>query len=336
MITIIQTMLSVMMSVLCFFTSPIFGNYAAKNEPLDKENVRLTFTAISDIHLTDSAIRGKMLEFGLRDMQEAKQPIDALVLVGDNTDHGYREQYELLEKTMAKYTPAREIYLAEGNHDTWTRDSGDDPYESARLLFTEYNEKITGHVSDKAYYTAEVNGYPFIFLASEADHTGAYISDEQLAFFETEMAKAAATGKPIFVFCHWPINQTHGLPDTWGFEKDYPPDEGGLGDQSDAVYNILKKYDNVFYITGHIHSGFTNDKNADLYKYNSVYSDGNLHYVNLPSYMYMTVRGRIANGTGYQFEVYDDELVIRARSFSAGVWYTLYDYTIPITAAQPD
>lgn len=330
MIAVLKTILSFMMSVLCLFSAPIFGNYAAKNKPLDEDNVRLTFTSISDIHLTDSALRAEMLKLGLYDMEKADRQIDALILVGDNTDHGYEEQYECLADTMAQYTPAREIYLAEGNHDTWTRDDENDPYASAKANFVKYNEIITGHQTENAYYAAEINGYPFIFLASESDHTGAYISDEQLAFFAEEMEKAAAAGKPIFVVCHWPVNQTHGLPDTWGFEKDYPPDEGGLGDQSDAVHEILAKYPNVFYITGHIHSGFTNDMDSGLYKYNSVYTEDNIHYVNLPSYMYMTIRGRVSNGTGYQFEVYDDRVEIRARSFSAGVWYTLYDYTIDL------
>ena len=38
----------------------------------------------------------------------------------------------------------------------------------------------------------------------------------------------------------------------------------------------------------------------------------------------------IANGTGFSFEVYDDEVVIRARSYSAGVWYTDYNTTIEL------
>ena len=40
--------------------------------------------------------------------------------------------------------------------------------------------------------------------------------------------------------------------------------------------------------------------------------------------------GTVANGTGFVFEVYDDEVILRGRSFSAGVWYTLYTYTIPL------
>lgn len=155
------------------------------------------------------------------------------------------------------------------------------------------------------------------------------MSDAQLAWLAAEMEKASLDGKPIFVICHWPINQSHGLPETWG-EEDMEPDDGGIGDQSDAVEAILKKYNNVFMISGHVHNGLVNEAQKDTYGYVSVESDGSFHSINLPSYMYMTIRGRIANGTGYNFEVYEDRVELRARSYSAGVWYTDYNHTIPL------
>jgi len=157
----------------------------------------------------------------------------------------------------------------------------------------------------------------------------AYISDEQLDWLAAEMEKASEDGLPIFVICHWPINQTHGLPETWG-EEDMEPDDGGIGDQSARAEEILKAYKNVFMISGHIHSGFSNESQNNINGYVSVESDGSFHSINLPSYMYMTFRGRIANGTGFTFEVYENEVVIRARSFSAGVWYTDYNWTIEL------
>ena len=143
------------------------------------------------------------------------------------------------------------------------------------------------------------------------------------------METASKDGLPIFVVSHWPINESHGLPETWG-DDEPEPDDGGFGDESAQIEAILKKYDNVFLISGHIHNGLTNESQEDVYGYVSVESDGSFHSVNLPSYMYLTIRGRIANGTGLNFEVYDDEVVIRARSYSAGVWYTDYNYTIEL------
>ena len=143
------------------------------------------------------------------------------------------------------------------------------------------------------------------------------------------MEKASKDGLPIFVVSHWPVNQSHGLPETWG-DDEPEPDDGGFGDQSDAVEAILKKYKNVFLISGHIHNGFANEDQINTYGYVSVESDGSFHSINLPSYMYMTIRGRISNGTGFNFEVYENKVDIRARSYSAGVWYTDYNFSIPL------
>lgn len=326
MIPIIKTFVSVLMTILNLFAMPVFGNFSAKSEPINADECRLNFSAISDIHMTDSELRSFMLSFGLYDMENSDEEIDLLVCAGDLTDHGLKEDWEMLEKTFANYTPAKEIILAQGNHDTWTEDEG---YNLARDYFIEYNNKITGRNIQKEYYSTKVNGYTFIVLASETDRTSMYMSNEQLEWLAAEMEKASEDGLPIFVVCHWPINQTHGLPVTWG-DDEMEPDDGGIGDQSDEVEAILKKYKNVFMINGHIHNGFSNERQADINGYVSIESDGSFHSVNLPTYMYMSPRGRVANGTGYQIEVYDDRVEIRPRSFSAGVWYTDYNTTIPL------
>ena len=41
------------------------------------------------------------------------------------------------------------------------------------------------------------------------------------------------------------------------------------------------------------------------------------------------------SGTGFVFEVYEDEVVIRGRSYSSNVWYTAYEYTIPLVESIP-
>ena len=321
----IRGLLSVILTVLNFFSWGIFGNFTADTTPL-REDCKLNFAVLSDIHMTEEAARADMLRFGLQDMQEFDSPLDLVVASGDLTDHGEPGEWANLEKAFADYTPAKNIILAQGNHDTWT---GDDDYALSRELFIDYNEKIAGRDIDEVYYSTKVNGYTFIVLGSEEDHTYAYMSDAQLDWLADEMEKASKDGLPIFVVSHWPINESHGLPETWG-DDEPEPDDGGIGDQSARVEEILKAYDNVFMITGHIHSGFTKEGQQDVYGYLSVESDGSFHSINLPQYMYMTLRGRIANGTGFVLEVYDDVVEIRARSYSAGVWYTDYNYSIEL------
>ena len=325
MIFSLKSFLSMLMVVINFFTLLFSGDFAGKFEPADPKACNLNFAAISDIHMTDSIFRAFMLELGLYEMEHADTRLDALVVTGDITDHGEYGDWENLKKTFAKYDPADNIIFGLGNHDTWT----DEGYEKSREYFIKYNKEITGHDFDKPYYSYQVNDYTFIVLASEGDRVSAYFSPEQIAWLDAEMAKAAQEDKPIFVVSHWPINQSHGLPETWGDEEPQL-DDGGMGDQSAEVEAILKKHKNVFLLSGHIHNGVVNDRQEDVYHYRSVESDGSFHSINLPTYMYATIRGRVSNGTGMQFEVYDDSVLIRTRSYSAGVWYTDYVYEIEL------
>ncbi len=325
MISFIRSIVAVIMSLLSFCFSGVFGDFTADTKPL-KDDCKLYFASISDIHMTEETARRDMLRFALEDFEKSTYPLDALVLAGDLTDHGEEPEWEMLKKAFEPYNPAKNIVMAQGNHDTWTED---DKYDLARTLFIKYNKEITGREIEKEYYSTKINGYTFIVMASESDRVAAYISDAQLEWLSSEMEKASADGLPIFVVSHWPINESHGLPETWGDEEP-EPDDGGFGDQSARVEEILKSYKNVFLISGHIHSGFNHQGYEDTYGYMSVESDGSFHSVNLPSYMYMTIRGRIANGTGFNFEVYEDEVIIRGRSYSAGVWYSDYNWTIDL------
>lgn len=319
----------VVLTFLNIFTWPVFGFYAGENnyEVKNDEEILLNFAAISDIHMTDEWARMQVLECGLWDMEHAQDNLDALVLAGDLTDGGQVHEYEKLRESFSPYTPAGEIIMAVGNHDTWT--DKDDEYGPAKENFLKYSKEITGRDLENAYFTTEIKGYTFIVMASEGTHTSATISEAQLKWLREEMDKAAGKGLPIFVISHWPVALSHGLPETWGDDEPELLD-GSFGDQNYEVEAILKDYENVFLISGHLHNGFVNESQKDVFGYASVESDGSFHSINLPSFMYVNFRGRLGNGCGYSIEVYEDEVLIRARSFTAGVWYTDYDVTIPV------
>lgn len=326
-----KAVVSVVLTFLNLFTFPIFGFYAGSDnyEVKNADEIKLNFAAISDIHMTDEFARVQVLRCGLYDMDRAHDELDALILTGDITDHGYEEQYNNVLKAFELYTPAKRILTAVGNHDTWTDE--DDAYEPAKENFIAFTKSLTGMELENCYYSTEINGYSFIFMSSESTYTDAYISDTQLEWLDSEMSKAAEKGLPIFVVSHWPLAKSHGLPNTWEWgEEDLPELKGSFGNQNDQVEAILKKYDDVFFISGHIHNGFSNDEEKNTYL--SVESDGTFHSINLPSFMYMNMNsiGTFGNGCGYSIEVYENEVLVRARCFTAGVWYTDYDVTIPI------
>ena len=341
---VLVKIVSLLLSVVMTLSAPL-GLIAGKKEARiahAKEDCRVSFAAISDIHMRGnfSLIFRGMLELGLRDMEKAKDRPDAVVFVGDITDHGDYDQWDAVAKSVSNYDFTDDLLLVEGNHDTWGPYSGDDyddPVDGVKPTFIRYSKAISGRELDEMYFSDIVNGYYLIALGSEEDHTWSYLSDTQLQWFEREMEKAAATGLPIFVFNHQPINGTHGLPFLWNLRDGDPADKGGIGDQSDAVEAILKQYDNVFYISGHIHSGFKNADSKMKPKYASVeYMENNngnpVTLINLPSYLYPDMKrgGHIANGCGWVIEVYDDEVLLRARNFAAGTWLTRYDQTIAL------
>ena len=205
-----------------------------------------------------------------------------------------------------------------GNHDTW---GGDRTGDYTKENFIKYSKEATGREIDNVYFTAEINGYPVIVLGSQSDHTGPTFYQDQLDWFAEEMEKASEKGLPIFVFCHQPFNGTHGLPYNWELEKDADPTEGGIGEHSDYILNICNQYKNVIFISGHVHAGLSNTEDGT--NYSSVEKVGNVTSVNLPSYEYFDVlrHGHMVNGTGFVFEVYEGEILLRARNFATGTWY---------------
>ncbi len=296
--------------------------------PLDSENCKLNFSVISDPHVYESGIKGFpndfLFEAAMIDMKDFDY--DAFIITGDITDHGEKTQWEHFETIMSKYDPAEKIILAMGNHDHWTDEN--DENRTAKGLFIEYNKKITGRL-ENMYYSEKVNGYTFIVITSEKDDVNAYFSNKQINWLKGELNKASKDGKPIFVISHWPINKTHGLPVSWG-DEEYDEMTGGMGDQSAKIKKLLNKYENVILLTGHIHNGFSNDETAAELNYISVQKVGNFYSVNLPAFHGIAENGEFNPGAGYSVEVYDDEIVFRARNFFTELWQPQYNYTITL------
>ncbi len=325
----LRTVLTPGFKALSFITKPVFGDFAAPLRAEDPEHIRFNFAALADVHVDWRSYRWRRLSTALRDMEHSYTPIDALVTLGDTTDHGEPDHWEMAEWIFMHHKPAKELIFAIGNHDTWTHEE-----ECGRKfedLFIEYSEKICNRKLDKVYFYTEVKGYPFVSLGSESDCLNADISDEQLKWFEETMEKAAATGKPIFVLCHQALNQTHGLPKTFDKDEDYKTmDEGGIGDASDKVKAIMKKYKNVFYMSGHSHMGLNGKYTQKKKGYCTIEHDGSLHLFNLPCFMFWNHHGIKWCGLGMQFEVYDDKVVVRPRSYASRLWYSMYRQEIAL------
>lgn len=307
----ILKMIAAVLAVFIFSSSGEIAPY----EPLDSDNLKLNFTVISDGHIEgNNSQRHKNYGEAFCDMASAEEISQALVMVGDNTMNGQGIEEAMLYGLMNKYNKIENVLMAVGNHEV-CRDDTD--FEKLEKRFIKYNNAFLEHKIDKLYHSQVIDGYHFIILATDRNSgVEQYISDEQFEWLDKELKTAAESGNPVFVFNHWPMNDT--------FSQVWP--EGHVGEQSERIHQVLTKYDSrIFLFTGHLHMGiFENDY--------GIKEDGKITYINVPSFGSENDDGDADvqdTGMGLQVEVYDTQLVVRIRNFVTHQW-TDYEYHFDI------
>ncbi len=303
--TLFQKISSVVMSVLIalgLVVGDVSGDITgAQSSPLkfkDSENLIMSAVLLADTHIKNDGITIEVLQHAVSDINKSGADFDALVIAGDITDKGDTASYNLVWNNLEKIENLGVILPAIGNHDVRQT------FEAAKAQISAKATEYTKKEITEPYYSYDVKGYTFIIMGSDAPASdGANISEEQLAFLDAELQRATESGKPAFVVCHFPLVDTHGLPDVWR-------NGGDIGAQSNEVKEILTEYKNVFYINGHLHTGIYSASIQALSKDNNVYS------VNLPAYGQPNAKGVFKNtGIGVYMEVYEDEVVFTARNF---------------------
>ena len=273
-----------------------------------------------------------MLKRALSDAAGAQNKQDAFIVIGDTTSRGSRANWELTEACFRKYpSPAAQIFLPLGNHDTWN----DNGYEDALREYAQAITNICGKAPERQYFSADIRGYRFIFMGSTGDG-GAYpmLGQPQLAWLDEKLADGAKDGRPVFVFNHESLNGRHGLPQTGDADPAPDPDpmESGIGTESDEVEKILKKYPNVFFFSGHSHMGFSGEKWQREKGYATIEQDGCLTLINLPSNACGNHSGENnRNCVGLVLEIYADKVVLRLRDFLLHKWFC----KVPVRSGAP-
>ncbi len=284
------------------------------------DNLQLSSIIVSDIHMDfkgeDNDIRMDIFKNALKETKKING--DALITVGDTTSRGEKVNWDFVRKCFAEIGDCSEnIILTVGNHDCWS--DGEDEYAAGIGEYYSACRDIMGRDLEKPYYVTKINGYSFICLGNESDMgCDADISDEQLLWLENQLNEATTDGKPAFVFCHQSLNGRHGLPRTWDKVEDpnRPPEEGGIGEKSDEVAGILKKFKNVFYFSGHSHMGLCGENMQAKEGYASFQCEEGLNLINLPTTTCLNHHGEInGRGIGLQLEIYDGKVVVRPKDF---------------------
>lgn len=326
---------SIMSNFLAFIMSIILTliPYKGVEIPLidnAEDDCLLTIEMISDVHIEmNEFVRPAMLIAGLNNMKYACADIDALLVTGDITNYADEPSLARYFDIIEKYSPVPVITIA-GNHDighVGDRDVTDITREEALQNFIDYSNAYYGTDRTTNWFSMEINGYKFIMLGDDVIDGGHWdgmdISEEQMAFLDSELAEGTKDGLPVFVVCHWPVDGMNGQ------EIIYPDGEIEL-DKND-IKSIMEKYENVFYISGHIHGGIKSTLVDELFDLSNVEQANGVTYISLPTYGIINSFGLPQSGTGMQLEVYEDKVIVRPRNFITNKWFTNSAYTIDLT-----
>jgi len=287
----------------------IFTKYKSyKDEPL-----LLSAALVADLHADGDRYRDRnnKLRYAFASISNAKRKLDALILAGDITNSGHISEYSHVKRFMKKYLNVMSIIPQLGNHDA--RSCSIYPYfDEATELFDDFCKFCKQEKEkDKNYYYTVVNNCYVIMLATDKlPDDGAFISCEQLEWFENVLTEAEKSQKPIIVVTHQPPLLRNKAKEVF------------LYDAGERVEEVMLKHSNsdtpIIYISGHMHRMGENT-------YEKV---ENIHYINLPALQYGP-NEKEEGAYGFLLEIYNKFIVLRARDFEKNKWIDEYLYEIP-------
>lgn len=294
-----------------FMLIGVSSNGAPAHTVLNEDECRLCISVISDSHIEGNNLpRYNVFGRILKDAKNTSFGNDAAVFLGDNTMNGQNIESLLFYGAVEQAKIADNHIVVCGNHDVG---NGEGDYDKLRDRFLGFNNGVLGMDIEKPYYYKVINGYYFITLAPECLTVYELpISMEQLEFLDETLSLAAAEGKPAFVCAHHP----------WDDAVLYDPETEEYDYDDNTLHDILTKYDNVFYLSGHTHMPCFEGWTFNEYE--------GVKEVNLPRCTELAGADdhEIFGGTGYtvQLEVYDNEVVGRVRNSYTGQWDDELEY----------
>lgn len=296
--------------------------YAGVELPIIKtldEDCLLNVEIMSDVHIEEKElIRQLFLVQGLKNLKCSKSPVDAILITGDITNYADEPSLAKYYDLIGKHSPAPVITVA-GNHDIGhASDLENYSREEALASFIRYRNEYMKRSDTENYFSTEVNGYKFIIIGDEVIDGGSWddvtMSKEQLDFIDRELAEGTKNGKPVFVCSHWPMKAINGESVMW--------EGSGIDPAKYDIKGIMEKYKNVFYISGHMHSGIKAKAVEEVYGLSNAEQVNGVTYINLPTYGIINMFGTPWSGIGAQLEVYENEVVFRPRNFITNKWFT--------------
>lgn len=213
----------------------------------------LTFAVISDTHFGNEVGEGPKVKV-TRALQNITSHgrLDALVVVGDLTDHGERGEYAQLTEVFqnqSNYTyPVKQLMFMMGNHDNKSN--------RAETIYGKALKSFNNGESYPLHTYRVIKGCPFITLSmlsrditdvTDASKAMAAYPESSLEWLARNMARAQqeCPGKPIFVFTH--------MPPRWTCYATWSEYENAKAWCMSILNPILNDYPQAVVFSGHSH-----------------------------------------------------------------------------------
>ena len=267
----------------------------------EPESCRLNFTVLSDAHIEGNNItRYNVFARSLQDVTKNESGNDAVVFLGDNTMNGQTIENLLFHGAVQALLKDETVLPVMGNHDIG---NGEGDYEKLQNRWYDYTGAFFGRQLTHPYYYEVIDGFYFIVLGMESHEVHElYISEEQYQWLEDTLALAAGSGKPVFVFSHQPC--------------DYAVNGEGVEDgRLTDLFAAYNEEHDLFSFVGHTH--------MPMYLFWSFHTEDGFPETYLPRLTDLSGDDDEVNdnsGVGVEVEIYDNEVVIRARNFYTGEW----------------
>lgn len=303
----------------------------------DRGDEVYSFGSISDLHFNRYELEGGA------DVAEStfaraltffeKADVTLVAMPGDISADGEKEAFEAFNNIASGYDFP--VYTTTGNHDLHAK------YEKENWL--EFmntgvygDEKADGiiNVADNGLdfvFEESESGEIFIFLNQTSNNYGlmwnALLQDSQLDWLETQLE--AHKDKTVYLFFHTFLTSANGNPLMgtgnlqndlgWAYPLFYTP---GASDEV-RLRNLLREYDNVFFLNGHSHWAYHMQKlNPDL-NVSKNDEDGAtfIHVSSVSSPRITGEYGVLWEGTdptmseGYLIAVYEDSIMLYGVDF---------------------
>ncbi len=217
----------------------------------------LRFAVASDVHISvgDDARNprlGQLFDtaYAYADASSTYKGLDAVVLVGDITDSGRQEEYDILNEIINSHIrEGTRLIPVMGNHD----------------LGNTGTEGYLANLGDTLDLHEVINGFHFIGLSPQPTDT--WHTPSQILWMAKELRKAEKDdpNKPIFTFQHGHIWKTVYVSRSWYTQMSAP---------LHAVYSL---YPQVVNFSGHSHGPVNNPLEVWQSRY-TLFGTGTLKY----------------------------------------------------------